>query len=134
MNSDNGIYTFDDSKDSMKVIVYHISQEDKKLLALANRKKHKITIIVDPLNEATVHFAEAKDTAIIIDQENLVSNSLIFKLISFGIRYFIFRFQEQVPVDVPIIQDAGLKYIIITDSTLNISSIIKILDAWEKSD
>ncbi|MDR4951262.1 hypothetical protein REB14_03560 [Chryseobacterium sp. ES2] len=118
----------------MKVIVYHISQEDKKLLALANRKKHKITIIINPLSEATVHFAEAKDAVIIIDQENLVSNRLIFKLISFGIRYFIFRFQEQAPVDVSIIQDTGLKYITITDSTLNMSSIIKILDAWEKSD
>ncbi|MDF2931496.1 MAG: hypothetical protein K0R36_827 [Chryseobacterium sp.] len=118
----------------MKVIVYHISQEDKKLLALANRKKHKITIIVDPLSEATVHFAEAKDTAIIIDQENPVSNNLILKLISYGIKYFIFRFQEQVPVDVSIIQDSGLKYITVPDSKLAISSIIEILDAWEKSD
>lgn len=118
----------------MKVIVYHISQEDKKLLALANRKKHKITIIVDPLSETTVHFAEAKDTAIIIDQENLVSNSLILKLISFGIICFIFSFQEQVPVDVSILHDAGLKYIIILDSKLAISSIIDILDTWEKSD
>lgn len=118
----------------MKVIVYHISQEDKKLLALANRKKHKITIIVDPLSETTVYFAEAKDTAIIIDQENLVSNSLILKLISFGIKYFIFSFQEQVPVDVSILHDAGLKYIIIPDSKLAISSIIDILDTWEKSD
>jgi len=118
----------------MKVIVYNISQEDKKLLALANRKKHKITIIVDPLSEATVHFAEAKDAVIIIDQENPVSNSLILKLISFGIRYFIFRFQGQAPVDLSIIQDAGLKYITIPDSKLAISSIIEILDAWEKSD
>lgn len=118
----------------MKVIVYNISQEDKKLLALTNRKKHKITIIVDPLSEATVYFAEAKDAAIIIDQENPVSDSLILKLISFGIKYFIFRFQEQAPVDVSIIQDAGLKYITIPDSKLAISSIIEILDAWEKSD
>lgn len=118
----------------MKVIVYHISQEDKKLLALANRKKHKITIIVDPLSEATVHFAEAKDTVIIIGQETTVSNSLILKLISFGIKYFIFRFQEQVPVDISIIQDSGLKYITVPDSKLAISSIIEILDAWEKSD
>jgi len=118
----------------MKVIVYHISQEDKKLLALANRKKHKITIIVDPLSETTVHFAEAKDAVIIIDQENPVSNSLILKLISFGLKYFIFIVQEKVPVDLSIIQDAGLKYITITDSILNISSIIGILDAWKKSD
>lgn len=118
----------------MKVIVYNISQEDKKLLALANRKKHKITIIVDLLNDATVHFAEAKDAAIIIDQENPVSNSLILRLISFGIKYFIFRFQEQVPMDVSTIKDAGLKYFTVPDSKLAISSIIEILDAWEKSD
>lgn len=126
--------TFEDRTDDMKVIVYNISQEDKKLLALANRKKHKITIIVDPLSEATVHFAEAKNAVIIIDQENPVSNSLILKLISFGIKYFIFRFQEQVPVGLSIIQDSGLKYITVPDSKLAVSSIIGILDAWEKSD
>lgn len=118
----------------MKIIVYNISQEDKRLLALANRKKHKITIIVYPLNEATVHFAEAKDTAIIFDQENLVSNHLILKLISFGLKYFIFRFQEQVPMDLSIIHDSGLKYINLPDSKLAVPPIIEILDAWEKSD
>ncbi|MDQ0594967.1 hypothetical protein QFZ37_003336 [Chryseobacterium ginsenosidimutans] len=118
----------------MKVIVYNISQEDKKILALANRKKHTITIIVYPLNETTVHFAEAKDAVTIIDQETPVSDSLILKLISFGVKHFIFRFQEHVLIDLSIIQDAGLKYIIIQDSELAISSIIEMLDAWSKND
>ncbi|MCJ7935918.1 MAG: hypothetical protein MUW56_20390 [Chryseobacterium sp.] len=120
----------------MKVIVYHINQEDKELLALANRKKHKITIIVYPLNNLTVHFAASKDTVIIIDQEEPLSSDLIQKLVFLGIKNIIFRSQENLPPDLSVIKDSGLKYIALTmtDSKLASSRMIEILDVWEKSD
>ncbi|WP_241489144.1 hypothetical protein [Chryseobacterium indologenes] len=120
----------------MKVIVYNINQEEKELLALANRKIHKITIITDPLNENTVHFAEAKDAVIIMGQENQLSHSFILKLISLGIQYLILRSAEEFFVDLSIIKNSGVQYNIIecTDSRLAVSLIIEALHGWGKSD
>ncbi|UMQ41816.1 hypothetical protein MKS83_20830 [Chryseobacterium sp. Y16C] len=120
----------------MKVIVYNINQEEKELLALANRKTHKITIITDPLNENTVHFAEAKDVVIIIHQENQLSHSFILKLISLGIQYLILKSKEEFFIDLPIIKNSGIQFHIIkcSDPRLAASLIIKTLDGWENRD
>lgn len=136
MNSSIGFNTFDYSKDIMKVIVYNINQEEKELLALANHKIHKITIITDSLNENTVHFAETKDAVIIMSQENQLSHSFILKLISLGIQYIILRLAEELFIDLSIIKNSGIRYKIIrcADSRLAASLIIETLDDWEKSD
>lgn len=136
MNSSVGFYTFDYSKDIMKVIVYNINQEEKELLALANRKTHKITIITDPLDENTVHFAEAKDAVIIINQENQLSHSFIQKLISLGIPYLILKSAEEFFIDSSIITNSGIQYKIIkcSDPKVAASLIIKTLDNWRNSD
>ncbi|WP_312900365.1 hypothetical protein [Chryseobacterium taichungense] len=118
----------------MKVIVYYINQKDKEFLALANRKKHKITIIAGPLNNDNVRFAEEKDAAIIINPKNQLSDNLILNLISFGIKYLLFRTHNQFPVNTSIIKDKGLKYLVVTavDSRLAASQIIDALNVWEK--
>ncbi|CAD0218214.1 conserved protein of unknown function [Chryseobacterium sp. JV274] len=136
MNSSVGFYTFDYSKDIMKVIVYNINQEEKELLALANRKIHKITIITDPLDENTVHFAEAKDAVIIINQENQLSHSFILKLISLGIPYLILKSLEEFFIDLPIIKNSAIQYKIIkcSDPKVAASLIIETLDNWGNSD
>ncbi|MBP2614928.1 hypothetical protein [Chryseobacterium jejuense] len=120
----------------MKVIVYNINQEEKELLALANHKTHKITIITNPLNENTVHFAEAKDAVIIMSQENQLSHSFILKLISLGIQYIILRSAEKFFTDLSTIINSGIQYDIIkcADSRLAVSLIIETLNGWEKSD
>ncbi|WP_052480638.1 hypothetical protein [Chryseobacterium sp. StRB126] len=120
----------------MKVIVYNINQEEKELLALANRKTHTITIITDHLNENTVHFAKAKDAVIIMSQENQLSHSFILKLISLGIQYIILRSVEEFFTDLSTIINSGIQYNIITcaDSRLAVSLIIETLNGWEKSD
>lgn len=120
----------------MKVIVYNINQKDKEFLALANRKKHKITIIACPLHEGTFHFADEKDAVIIINQEDQLSDNLILKLTSFGIKYIIFRIQEKLPIDTSIMTDKGIGYLIVrvTDSQLAASQIIDALNVWEKID
>ncbi|WP_051957082.1 Rossmann-fold NAD(P)-binding domain-containing protein [Chryseobacterium populi] len=120
----------------MKVIVYNINQKEKEILALANRKTHKITIITDPLNETTVHFAEAKDAVITINQENQLSHSFILKLISLGIPYLILKSMEEFFIDLSIIKNSGIQYKIIkcSDPRLAASLIIETLDNWGNSD
>lgn len=120
----------------MKVIVYNINQEEKELLALANRKTHKITIITDPLNENTIHFAEAKDAVIIVHQVNQLSHIFTLKLISLRIPYLILKSKEEFFIDLSIIKKSGIQYHIIkcSDSRMAASLIIETLDRWENCD
>ena len=120
----------------MKIVAYHISQEDKELLALANHKKHKITIIICPLDETTVHFAETKDAVVTIDQKSQITTHILEKLISFGVKYFIYQSQEQCILDPSISHNSRLKFIHIgnVESKAKITQIIELLDHLEKSD
>lgn len=136
MNSSIGFNTFDYSKDIMKVIVYNINQEEKELLALANRKIHRITIITDPLSENTAHFAEAKDAVIIMGQENQLVHSFILKLISLRIPYLILKSKKEFLIDLSIIKNSGIQFHVIkcSDPRLAVSLIVETLDNWENSD
>lgn len=120
----------------MKIVAYHISQEDKELLAFANHKKHKITIIIYPLDETTVYFAETKDAVVIIDQKSQISTHILEKLISFGVKYFIYQSQEQYTLHSSSKDNSRLKFIPIgnVESKAKITQIIELLDHLEKSD
>ncbi|MDP9955488.1 Rossmann-fold NAD(P)-binding domain-containing protein [Epilithonimonas hungarica] len=115
----------------MKVIIYNISQDTKKSLALLNRKKHKITIITDPLKDNNMHFSDEKD-AVICD-ETSISPSIVGKLNSFGVKYLILRSMKQLPLQLANSEYHGLKCskIEIDDSGSEAFQMIKILDAWQ---
>lgn len=117
----------------MKVIIYNINQEDKKLLALANRKKHKITIITSPLDETTVYFADSKDAVIITDH---ISPEIIELLSSLNIKYLLFDSDELSPAETSLIKNKGFTFIQIknSDQKPKAFQIIDTLDEWEKSD
>ncbi|TXF79011.1 hypothetical protein [Chryseobacterium sp.] len=115
----------------MKVIAYRISQEAKEFLALANRKKHQITIMASPLNEDTVRFAEGKDTVILMDQHDPISSNLLGKLAAAGILYIILPSKEPVETDFARFTAFGLKNIAVhrAESKSAALRIIEILDA-----
>ncbi|WP_449398067.1 hypothetical protein [Chryseobacterium wanjuense] len=116
----------------MKVIIYNINQEDKKLLALANRKKHKITIITSPLDATTAYFADSKDVVI----TDHVSPEIITLLSSLHIKYLLFDSDELSPADISLIKNSGFTFIQIksSDQKPKAYQIIEILNEWEKSD
>lgn len=120
----------------MKIVVYHISQEDKELLALANHKKHKITIIICPLDETTFHFADTKDAVVITDQKSQISIKVLEKLIAFGVKYLLYQSQDQFSLKLSIINNSGIKLIQVgsPESKMEIIQIIEVLDHLEKSD
>lgn len=113
----------------MKVIIYNISQEAKKSIALLNRKKHKITIITDPLTEANIDFAIDKD--VIVSNEDHFSEVIMKKILSYGVKYIILRTKEQSTDDILFTSYNGLRILKTKsgDPESEALQIITILDA-----
>lgn len=113
----------------MNVIVYNIDQKDKESLAVANGKRHKLTIIGYEINKKTIHFARLKDVVIIVSEKSILPSFIFQKLISFEIKYIILWSRESVSYYI-IGKSNDVKTIHqkITDSESAISMIIKILD------
>lgn len=74
----------------MKAVAYSIRPFEKEYLAIANQKKHDITLISNPLNSDTTNYAEGKD-AIIVFTNDEVNAAVIKKLAGLGIKYIITR-------------------------------------------
>lgn len=74
----------------MKVVAYSIKPFEKEFLAKANRKKHDITLISNPLSLNTASFAEGKDAVIVFTNDD-VSEPVIEKLANMGIKYIATR-------------------------------------------
>lgn len=112
----------------MKAIIYNISQETKISLALLNRKRHKITIITDPLSEKNVHFSEGKDA--IIGDETSFSQSMLARLNSMVVKYMILRSMESLMTQMTNFELNGSKYSMIEsgDPGSEALQIITILD------
>jgi len=74
----------------MKVVAYSIQAFEKEFLIKANQKKHDITLISNALTEETAGFAAGKDAVIVFTDDN-VSENIIEKLASFGVRFITTR-------------------------------------------
>lgn len=74
----------------MRVVAYSIKSSEKEPLAIANRKKHEITLISNALTEETVVYAEGKE-AVIVFIEDEVSAKVVNRLADLGIRYIATR-------------------------------------------
>ena len=70
----------------MRVVAYSVKSTEKQPLALANRKKHEITLIANSLAPETVYFAEGKD-AVVVFSDDMVPASLVNSLADVGIKY-----------------------------------------------
>lgn len=74
----------------MKAIAYNIKPFEKEFLAIANHKKHEITLISNNLSPDTAIFAEGK-TAAIITLDDEVTSDVMEKLATAGIKYIVTR-------------------------------------------
>lgn len=74
----------------MRVVAYNIRSFEKEPLALANRKKHEITLISNALSEETVVYASGKE-AVIVVSDDVVSARVIDLLADLGVRYIATR-------------------------------------------
>jgi D-lactate dehydrogenase len=74
----------------MKVVAYSIKPFEKEFLAKANRKKHDITLISNPLSIDTAVYAAGKDAVVVFTNDD-VSEPVIEKLASLGVRFIATR-------------------------------------------
>lgn len=74
----------------MRVVAYSIKSFEKEPLAIANHKKHEITLISNALTEDTASYAEGKE-AVIVYPGDLVNARVIDQLADLGIKYIATR-------------------------------------------
>ncbi len=124
----------------MKAVAYNIKHFEKEYLAKANKKKHDITLIGNPLSINTAIYAEGKDAVIVFTNDD-VSAAVIEKLVAFGIKYIITRSAETSHIDIKAAIERGIKVANIPsypqhNETLQVlqdaaNQTIKNLDLWQ---
>jgi hypothetical protein len=74
----------------MKVVAYSIKSSEKEPLAVANHKKHEITLISNQLTVDTASFATGKD-AVIVTVDDHLDADVINMLADLGVKYIATR-------------------------------------------
>lgn len=74
----------------MKAVAYSIKPFEKEYLAKANRKKHDITLISNPLGPDTAIYAQGKDAVIVFTNDD-VSAPVIERLAALGVKFIVTR-------------------------------------------
>jgi D-lactate dehydrogenase len=92
----------------MKAVAYSVKPFEREFLAMANQKKHDITLISNALGIDTVNFAKGKD-AVIVTPNDDVSNAVITKLAGLGIKYIATRSTGTDHIDKIIAKSCGIK-------------------------
>ena len=92
----------------MKAVAYSIRPFEKEFLAIANQKKHDITLIANPLNNKTTSYAEGKDAVIVFTNDE-VSAEVIDQLAALGIKYIITRSTGTDHIDKAAAEKYGIK-------------------------
>jgi D-lactate dehydrogenase len=92
----------------MKAVAYSIKPFEKEYLAKANRKKHDITLISNPLGPDTTIFAQGKDAVIVFTNDD-VSAPVIEQLAAQGIKFIVTRSAGTDHINLEAAAAAGLK-------------------------
>jgi len=85
-------------KDSMKVVIYTVKNEEKEWLALANAKRHDLTLISNNLDKNTLKFAEGKDV-VIVSQSDCLNAQTLHDLKQLAIQRIICRSRSTAHID-----------------------------------
>lgn len=83
----------------MRVVAYSIKSFEKEPLAIANNKKHEITLISNSLSLETAVYAEGKEAVIVFNEEDNVSALVINKLADLGVKFIATRSTDTSHID-----------------------------------
>jgi lactate dehydrogenase-like 2-hydroxyacid dehydrogenase len=92
----------------MRVIAYSIRSSEKEPLAIANHKKHEITLISNSLTPETVFYAEGKDAVVVFTDDD-VSALVVNMLADLGIKYIATRSIYSSHIDQQAASDRDIK-------------------------
>lgn len=102
----------------MRVVAYSIKSAEKEPLAIANHKKHEITLISNSLSDETVFYAEGKDAVVVFTDDDVTAN-VINKLAKLGIRYIATRSIDSSHIDKQEASNQNIKIASVPSSALN---------------
>jgi len=91
----------------MRVVAYNIQEFEKETLAKANAKIHDLTLISNPLNLATIRYAEGKEVVLVSPQDNL-DHTLLDALHQIGVKKIITRSHSVAHIDLKYAGKLGL--------------------------
>lgn len=92
----------------MRVVAYSIKSFEKEPLAIANHKKHEITLISNVLCADTVSYAEGKEAVIVFEDDD-VSADVISKLAAMGVKYIATRSLSAIHIDQDAAAEKGMR-------------------------
>lgn len=102
----------------MRVVAYSIKSFEKEPLAIANRKKHEITLISNALSEDTAAYAEGKEAVIVFDGDE-VNAKVIDKLADLGVKYIATRSTSILHIDQQAAEKRHIKIASVPAAILN---------------
>jgi len=82
----------------MKAVAYSIKPHEKECLALANGKRHDLTLISNELNTQTVFYAKGKET-VIISPYDILDRNLLWELKHAGVTNIVTRSRTTTHID-----------------------------------
>ncbi|MEJ5963633.1 lactate dehydrogenase [Pedobacter immunditicola] len=126
----------------MRAVAYSIKSYEKEPLAIANRKKHEITLISNSLTEATAAYAEGKEAVIVLDDDE-VNAGVINKLADMGVKYIATRSTSIGHIDLQAAEKRHIKIANVpaaavshpaseTLYTISATETIRNLDQWQE--
>ncbi|WP_374745477.1 lactate dehydrogenase [Parapedobacter sp. 2B3] len=117
----------------MKAIAYSIKPQEKECLALANGKKHDLTLISNELNEQTVAYAVGKE-AVIVSPYDILDHKMLWELKNVGVTKIITRSKTTTHIDLKEATRMDFKVANAPDADQSIENIakqtIRNLNAW----
>ncbi|HWK98818.1 MAG TPA: hypothetical protein VNQ55_02675 [Parapedobacter sp.] len=108
----------------MKAIAYSIKPQEKECLALANGKKHDLTLISNELNEQTVAYAVGKE-AVIVSPYDILDRKILWELRNVGVTKIITRSQTTTHIDLAEATRMGFNVANVPDVDRSIENIAK---------
>lgn len=128
----------------MRAVAYSIRSLEKEPLAIANRKKHEITLISNALCLETAEYATGKQAVIISDKDE-VTSEIINRLAQLGVKFIASRSSELKQVDKQAAGRHNIRLAVVSsfiqkeDSTASVSEYftqsanetIQNLDTWQ---
>jgi lactate dehydrogenase-like 2-hydroxyacid dehydrogenase len=92
----------------MRVVAYSIKSAEKEPLAIANHKKHEITLISNALSIETVSFAQGKEAVIVFTSDE-VSEEVINKLADLGVKFIATRSNDVLHINAEVAAIRNIK-------------------------
>jgi len=118
----------------MKAVAYSIKAQEKECLAVANGKKHDLTLISNELNIQTVSYVHGKEV-VIVSSYDMLDHEMLWELKNVGVKHIITRSKNTTHIDLKAATRMGLKVANAPDDDQSVTSIakqtIRNLNAWE---